>query len=311
MKKTCAFNLASALILALAIAGCASSPDAEEQLVEEQSEDESMGGTDAALLDQIEEARRAAEESGARERFPDELAAADLAAGRARDLFNEGNDGAAVEEGHRALDWYQALKASMDSLALREKILEYGFDEEDPEGFADAEAKYAEARESFEASPEQASELSLQALAAYQAVCDGGFMRIAEEERARALEAREQCDSIRAERSMAGEYRAAARTFDSAAALGERLEWEDACRSYRDAAAMFAEVYQGALHKRNVADEAMRAARERQEASRELAVEADRIAPLPDENETPPEGAMGPLDPLSRVAGAGRHSIQY
>lgn len=288
------FNAAIGLILILGIAGCASSPEVEEQPVEEQSieeqqtevlQEEPVESPAAALLSQIEEARRAAEEAGAREYYPEQFATADFAAQRAQDLFNAEDTDAALAEGRKALAWYRMLKIGMDIRDLRQKILEYSFDVEDPEGFADAEAKYGEAVEKFELEHEEAERLSMQALAAYQTVCNNGFMRIAEEERARALEIIELCDSIKAARSMASDYQAASETFASAERLGEQGLWEESCKGYRDASILFAEVYQNALYKRNVANEAMNAARARQEASTALALEADEIAPLPDEEE--------------------------
>ena len=85
---------------------------------------------------------------------------------------------------------------------------------------------------------------------------------------------------------MAEDYAAAAEVYGAAEALGAENDWESAFRTYEESSILFAEVYQNALYKRNAAEAAMNAARERQEASTALALEADEIAPLPDEEET-------------------------
>ena len=308
MKKTFyLFCAAMGLTLIFGLASCASSPKAEDQLVEdvediEDAEDVEnvedveepqpvvareegpMDTATAEIFSQIEEARRAAEQAGAGDYYPDQLEAANLAARMSRDLLNSGNSDGAISEGRKALAWYQMLKNGMEIRELRQKILEYGFDAEDPEGFADAEAKYGEAMEKFELEPQQSLELSRQAIAAYWTVCNNGFMGIAAEEKARALENIELCNSIKADRSMPDEYQAASGTFSRAESLAEQNTWEDACKAYRDASNLFAGVYQNAMYKRELAEKAMNAARARQAASTALALEADAIAPLPDED---------------------------
>ena len=349
MKKKYALAAAMPLVLAFGILGCASSPETKEAeeppIVESQpivetepAEERPVGPSQAAndeaarrasdIQGQIQDARRDAESAGAREHYPDQFGQADSSARRSQELLGAGEASASLAEGQKALSWFQLLKNLAEARNLRETILEYGFDVEDPQSFADAEAKHGEALACFDSNPEQANELSRQALEGYLAVCNSGFMRIAEEEKGRALEARKLCDSIMAARSMAGDYQAATRAFNNAEQSGMQGAWEDACKGYRDSAAMFSDVYQSALYKKNVADEAMRAARARQKASSALALEADRIAPLPDEDEPPPpppqpvpppppEGEMQDSTSTTRIGanaasfGGAKLSIQY
>ena len=345
MKKEYALAAAMPFILAFMVLGCASSPEtqkaeeppvAEEQPIAEAAAkteptkdliDEDKGASRASDLQrQIQDAQEDAKRAGANELYPEQFGKAESGAQRSRELLAAGDAAASYAEGRNALLWFQILKNLADARNLRETILEYGFDAEESEAFADAEAKYGEALAILDSSPEQANELSLQALEAFQAVRDSGFRRIAEGERARAIEARELCDSITAARSMSSEYQSAAGTFNNAEQSESQGDWEGASKGYRDAASMFAEVYQSALYKKNAADEAMRAARARQETSRALALEADKIAPLPDEDELPPdeslspsEGAMLDSEPSERIAASARalpcktseeHSIQ-
>lgn len=293
MKKSLC-PAAMALLLFLGAAGRASSLEAEEPAEAPPaavSQERSAGSPAAELLRQVDDARKEAENAGASELYPEQFAEADSIAERARDIFNAGGADAAMQEGEQALAWYRFLKNCAGARGLRQKILEYGFDGEDPEAFADAEAKYGEAIRMLDSDPAAAEELSMQALAACQAVCNAGFMRIAEEERSRALEAMATCDSIKAARSMPSEHQAASSAFDSAGKLGEQGLWEECCKGYRDSSLLFGEVYQGALYKRNAAENAISSARARQEASRALALEADEIAPLSDDEETAEAGA--------------------
>ena len=247
-----------------------------------------------ALQRQIQSARRDAEKAGAKERYRKQFAQAADSAKSSQDYLDGGDVDAALEEGNKALYWFQLLKNLAEVRNFRPTILEYGFDKEEPRRFADAEAKRKDALSNFDSNPEQANKLSQQALEGYKAVYDNGFKRIAQEERERALEAREQCNSIKASRSMPSEYQAAAKALSGAEASGKKGAWEEASKGYRDSSAMFSDVYQSSLYKKNLADEAIRAARARQEASRALALEADKIAPLPDEEEAQPDDAASP-----------------
>lgn len=211
---------------------------------------------------------------------------AEAAAEQALEAYNHGDMETAYAEGQKVLAWYQMLKTGIDIRDLRQKILENGFDTEDPETFAAAEAKYNDAVMQFTADAENARAVSREALAAYEELCASGFRRLAEKEKTRAGEMRDLCNSIKAQRSMAEDYAAAEEVYGAAEALGAENDWESAFRTYEESSILFAEVYQNALYKRNAAEAAMNAARERQEASTALALEADEIAPLPDEEET-------------------------
>ncbi|MBO8450406.1 MAG: hypothetical protein IAA96_04795 [Spirochaetes bacterium] len=238
------------------------------------------------LQAEIEAAREAAIEAGAREYYPEQFGMAEAAAEQALEAYNRGDMETAYAEGQKVLAWYQMLKTGIDIRDLRQKILENGFDTEDPEAFAAAEAKYNDAVMQFTADAENARAVSREALAAYEELCASGFRRLAEKEKTRAGEMRDLCNSIKAQRSMAEDYAAAEEVYGAAEALGAENDWESAFRTYEESSILFAEVYQNALYKRNAAEAAMNAARERQEASTALALEADEIAPLPDEEET-------------------------
>lgn len=274
MKKTWMLAAAMPLILAFWLVGYASAETPDSA---------------ADLQRQMQGARKDAEAAGAMDHFPELFAQAVESYQAAQGLLADGDVEAALAEGREALLLLEILGNLANALNLKETILEYGFDDEEPEAFADAEAKYADALAGFAAGKSGADELSRQPLDAYQSVLSSGFARIAEEERARAIEAKALCDSIKAERSMQAEYHAADGLFADAAQSGVRGAWEAACKGYRDAAAIFAEAYQNALYKKEAAEDAMRTARARQEASRELGIEADKTAPLPDEDGAQPQ----------------------
>ena len=339
MKKTQVLAAAMPLIFIFGAAAYANAPDAvapdappaaaqqEQQMAKEEkpvlvsdteealSEGASQSSNEdiaVALQEQIQNVRKAAELAGAGELYPNQFELAASAAQSSRERFNAGEADASIAEGTRAHSLFRLLKKLADANNLRNVILEYNFDAEEPQIFADAEAKQAEAIANFDSNPSHANEVSRQALEAYQIVCNIGFMGIAEEEHARAIDAMSLCDSIMAARSMEKSYQAGFNALNSADKISKRGAWEDASKGYRDSAAMFSDAYQSALYKKNIADEAMRVARARQEASSALAFEADKIAPLTDEDAPSPQ--IEPASPPSKEESAEAESgedIQY
>ena len=112
------------------------------------------------LQAEIEAAREAAIEAGAREYYPEQFGMAEAAAAQALEAYNRGDMETAYAEGQKVLAWYQMLKTGIDIRDLRQKILENGFDTEDPEAFAAAEAKYNDAVMQFTADAENARAVS-------------------------------------------------------------------------------------------------------------------------------------------------------
>ncbi len=247
----------------------------------------------------LEEIKQAAEDAGARGYYPEQFAMAENVEAEARASYDAFNETASPEElsnafekGVDALNYYTMLKTGMDIRDLRRKIIENSFDSEFSEEYAFAEEKYSEAVSAFGVDNEKAVAASDEALAAYEYVCSAGFEVLAMQEKTRSDEMKELCDSIKASRSMAPEYNEASEIYATAVSLGDSGDWEASYKTYRDAALYFAEIYQNVLYKKNVAEEAMNAAKAKQDASTALALEADKIAPLPDDyEENEAEGA--------------------
>ncbi len=247
----------------------------------------------------IKEIKQAAEDAGARGYYPEQFSMAENLEAEALASYNAYNETGSPEDFNNAFDkgttaesYYTMLLSGMNIRDLRQKIIENNFDSEYPEKYAYAEELYGKAVAAFGIDNDTARKTSSEALAAYEEVCSLGFERMAMEEKARSDEMKGLCDSIKASRSMSSEYKEASGLYASAEEMGASGEWEQSYKTYRDAGLFFAEIYQSVLYKKNVADEAMNAAKERQDASTALALEADRIAPLPEDYVEGEDGAV-------------------
>jgi len=240
-----------------------------------------MGQLAAELEASIKEARAAAILEGADVYYPDQFAQADSAAADALALQESGDLSGAYDAGQKALLRYQTLRKGMEAVALKQKIDRNGFPQYAPDDYAEAGQKYDEAASLYGTADAAAFEAATASVVLYKKVNNAGFKALSEELVMKTDEIRALCDAIKAQRSMPAQYREAQFLYDGAWSEGNAGNWEAAYDKYSRATVAFTDIFQEVTLKRNAADLAIAAARNRQEASSVLAARADELAPLP------------------------------
>jgi len=233
----------------------------------------------------IKEARAAAVLAGADIYYPDQFADADSAAEKALSLREASDLAGAYDAGQKALLRYQTLTKGMEAVALKQKIDRNQFARHAPEEYAQAGVKYDEAAASYGSADAAALESASASVALYKKVNNAGFKVLSDEMVMKTDEIKALCDAIKASRSMPEPYDAAQTLYDEAFARGNADDWEAAYEKYSDATVAFTGVFQEVTLKRNAADVAIAAAKNRQDESSELAAKADELAPLPEDAE--------------------------
>lgn len=117
----------------------------------------------------------------------------------------------------------------------------------------------------------------------FQKIVDDTFKNSANVERSRYESVKKQADAIKANVAAKTEYAAAAKQLIDSDASASRGQWEKAYYGYKKAADAMADVLETVTGKRSAAQEAMDRAKQRASEVSELAVQADEIAPLSDE----------------------------
>lgn len=233
----------------------------------------------------IREAREEAIRVGASGYYPEQFAMADESADAALASKESGDDAAAYDAGQIALMRYRTLINGMMAVELRTKIERNGFEQYASEDFAKADAKYDEAASSYGIADAAAYEASAEAVSLFEAVNNAGYKILAEDLSYKVEDIRALCDSIKASKAASSEYDVAVAMYDAAHRYAGENRWEYAYNSGLDALDSFSDLYQGVLLKRNTADAAISAARNKQDESTVLAKRADELAPLPEDAE--------------------------
>lgn len=117
----------------------------------------------------------------------------------------------------------------------------------------------------------------------FQKIVDDAFKNLADDERSRYNNVKKKADAIKANVAAKTEYAAAAKLLIDGDASASRGQWNKAFENYKNAADAMTEVFETVTEKRAAAQEAMDRAKQRASEVSELAVQADEIAPLSDE----------------------------
>lgn len=240
-----------------------------EEPVEAPVEDEAD-----ALKDKVAAARQAAVDAGADVLFADELAAVD----------------AAYQESLSAKDAIRMYK-TLENAALAEtefnRIVALGFDADNPAAFDEA-CEMAENLRAMAADGADSATLlsaSEKLLESYRSILDASFKKRADAQRQKYIDAEKQAKGIKAEVSRKADFNAAHQLMVDADAAYARTSYEMALESYTKATEQMTGIYTDVSQKRNEAQAAIDAARERAAAAEQVALEADEIAPLPEDAE--------------------------
>ncbi len=240
-----------------------------------------MGKLAAELESSIKEARAAAILAGADVYYPDQFVEADVAADTALSLRESNDFGGAYDAGQKALLRYQTLRKGMEVIALKLKIDRNGFEQYAPDDYASAGVKYDEAAAAYGTADAAAYESATASVVLYNKVNNAGFKVLTAELVTKTDEIRALCDAIKAQQSMPAPYKEAQFMYEAGLTQGNRGNWEAAYGKYSDATTAFTDIFQEVTLKRNAADVAIAAAKNKQDESSELAAKADELAPLP------------------------------
>ena len=155
----------------------------------------------------------------------------------------------------------------------------------DRESYKKAEELSAKISELYEPDPDGAFKASVEALNYYEAVKNAGFATMMDDAKKKADKARERCDSVKSAAAMKDAYEKTVSRYRYAGIAAGNKKYEQAYNGYMTAAGEFDDIYEKVKIKRAQASEAMERANARQKESSQLAKDADREAPLPEDAE--------------------------
>ncbi|HKL85731.1 MAG TPA: hypothetical protein VJ861_05315 [Treponemataceae bacterium] len=231
------------------------------------------------------EARKKAVSLGADSYYPLEFALADSTVDEALRAKDSSDLPLAYETAQLALMRYQILTKGMQALEYKRKIDANNFGQYSPQDYDKAHMLFEEAASLYGTADPASLEAAEETLILCRSIYNAGFKVWAIETKTKSLEIKDLCDSIKAGRAMKGSYDAAQEQYHFAELEGRADRWESAYNAYDDSAIRFAKVFQEVTLKRNAANLAISSAKEKQEESAARALEADKIAPLPEDAE--------------------------
>lgn len=309
--------------LILLITGCSSTPEAEPEvvapvteeiadaIVEETGIDEEaaaqaalLAADTARLMAELTAAREAAEAVGADTRFPDEFAkiSAEYEALLKAQQENPSEDYRSQIENLR--DSYLALAKLAQAMDMRERIVSAGLQDVDPENFQKGDTALDQAQK-LNAEGIAGAKLNEQATIAYDAyfsILAANYEALCQSQRERALAAKEKADSIKSAMAAKDAYAAATGVLSSAESAFTLKNYESAYDNFVKATNDFTAIYDEVFVRRATAEEAIRRAQKKIDASAALAAEADEIAPLQEDEAAPSEDAAVPEElPVEEV----------
>lgn len=238
-------------------------------------------GTD--LEAEIIKARNDAILAGAQDYYPEQFAMGDAAMEKADELRNAKDYPNAYDNGQIALLRFQSLQNAMAALDLKQKIEKNNFAQYDQEDYDNAEAKFLEAVQSYGTADAAALESVKSSVTLYAAVNNAGFKVWCQDLATKVNEVRSLCDSIKAQKAAKEDYAKAAAMYDAAYKYADADTWESAYYAGSDALDAFTTIYQDVSLRRNAADAAITAAKNRQAEGTDLARQADELSPLADD----------------------------
>ncbi|MCR4822663.1 MAG: hypothetical protein K5873_07315 [Treponema sp.] len=269
----------------ISIISCGSTPTAEPQIEEEApapvveepkpeetppAEDFSQANQD--LISQADAARQKAIDAGAEKYFPDVLAADDKYYEEIKAKIASDSKSDYSSELKEVITRYEALATASLAKEMEEKAKEFGLtDEEAAKALAD-----------FQTSG-NGNDMKLnaeKALSAYSALLVKHLGQMAKSERAAALEAKKNADSVKAGVAKKTEYTEASNTFKKADSAFVTKDLEGAYKGYRTAKNTFTNLYETIKEKRAAAQAAIERAKQRVAEAENYTKEADTIAPL-------------------------------
>lgn len=234
------------------------------------------------LMEELAAARGEAEAAGAADLFPDAFAktSSDYEALLQARQENPETDHRDQIESLR--DSYLAMARLAEAQQMRERIVSAGLQDYDASALQRGDQALAQAQ-SLQAAGASDSRLLEQATVAYESyfsILSANYVSLCETQRASALAAKEKADSIKSAMAAKDDYDVASSALSGAESAHGRKDYAVAYDGYVEATGLFSAVYDEVFVKRAAAEEAIRRARQKVDATAEIAAEADEIAPL-------------------------------
>ncbi len=252
----------------------------------------------------VNQVRKRAIELGADEAYPDFFNAADDVKQKADTDVAAGNLKEAIAKYEEAVSRYETLINLTEASNLRTEIEANGFAAYSPADYAEAERFSINTIDHYNLDYTMAKESSEDALKLYKKVVNKGYFEFAKTAKDTAIESKYYCDSIKVARSRKEEYNNAVRTYNRGKSAADMADYKEAYISYDGAAKLFAKLYVEVSLKRAEAEKAMAEATIRQQESSDLALEADKEAPLTEGGEGFTEGELDLQDLSTPQTGA-------
>ena len=231
-----------------------------------------------AIEDEIVAARNELIATGLTKDFPEYLEGADNTTLEALAQYENNDYYAARETAAAALAKYQILLSAANAFLLREEIIEYDFVSRDEENFNKADEAGTAAMEAYDAGQLKVARDGIdEAQLRYNLVLNTGWETLVAEREETATAERQTALDNKANVAVRDDFSAANALLQKAAASLAEKKFRDAAIQYTDAGIQFANASAEAVKKRIIAEEAIREAEERLEASDEAARQAELI----------------------------------
>ena len=276
---------------------CGSKPAAEEpapeapdvtEAVEDLAENVADEGLSEAaklaqLMEQINDARKAAIEAGADRNCPDQMNKLDY-------LLSGLSDSDDPEKAANSIiDRYNLLANYSKAVDAKDEIDENGFESYAQNNYDRGVDSLDKVEAAFEADTDDFDKSVFveaeNALKEFNTVINVAYKKIAKEEREAAMEAKKNADSVKAGVARKSEYKDAADLIQSGDSLYSMQNSKKAAERYREANTKFTYLYEDVSAKRAAAQAAIEEAKKRVEESEKFAEEADVKAPITEQVE--------------------------
>lgn len=240
----------------------------------------------------VNKAKRRAVSLGADKAYADFFRFSEDLREKAEADASSGNLKGSIEKYNEAIVRYDTLSNLMEASSLRKEIDDNSFARFSPDDYVEAEKFSLNAIDHYNLDYKLAKEASEDALKFYKKVVNKGYLEFTNAAGAAAKEYKEDCDSIKVARSRKEEYNKAVRLFNKGKTAADRANYKEAYKIYTESANLFAKLYEEVSAKRAEAEKAMAEAAKRQQESSNLALEADKEAPLTEAGEGFTDGEL-------------------